>query len=94
MGDGDGGVRAFGNEEHGHWFANDHGAADNDGFRALSLDAGDFQQFHATCRGAGDEAAGVFEDELGDVFRVETIDVFAWVDGADDGRLIDVGGRR
>ena len=38
------------------------------------------QQFHAAGRGAGDEAGGVFEHELGDVFRVEAIDVLARID--------------
>ena len=77
-----------------HRLADDHAAADDDGFRAVGVDAGNFQQLHAAGRGAGDEAGRVFEHELGDVFRVEAIDVLARVDLADDGFLVDVLGRR
>ena len=51
-------------------------------------------RLHAAGRRARHETAGVFEHELGDVFRVESIDVLARIDGADHGLLVDVFRRR
>ena len=42
----------------------------------------------------GTKPRGILEHEFGDVFRVEAIDILARIDGADDGFLVDVLGRR
>ena len=41
VGDGDGGVGSFCEEEHGHGLADDHGAANDDGFCSFGLDPRD-----------------------------------------------------
>lgn len=90
VGDGDGGVGFFADEEVGHGFADDHAAPDDDGVFAGGFDAVGFEEFHAAERGAGDEAFVFFKDEFGDVDGVEAVDVFARVDGEDDGFFVDV----
>lgn len=94
VGDGDGGVNAFCHEKECHGLADDHGATDDDGFCASGFDACFLEEEEAACGGAGDEAGGVFEGELGDVFGVEAVHVFAWVDGAHDFFFVDVLGWR
>ena len=95
MGDGDGGIAAgaFGHEQEGHGFANDHAAADDDGMGTCGFDTGVDEEPLAAEGGAGDEAGGVFEGEFCDVDGVEAVDVFGGVDGADDLGFVDVLGR-
>lgn len=92
VGDCDCGVS--GDEERCDGFAYEHAAAEDYRFCSFGVDFRAFEEFDAAEGGAGDEAGGVFQDELGDVLGVESIDVLFWVKGEDDCFFADVLGER
>ena len=90
VGHGDRGIRAFGQEQHGHGFADNKAASDDHGAGSAGRDLAGAEQLEAAERRAGDEGGRIFHGQGGHVERMESIDVFARVDGADHGRFVDL----
>ncbi len=89
--DGDRGVAAGPLLQHqvGHRLADDVRAADHHHLGAVGLHPGPLQQFEDAVRGAGQEA-GLAEQHLAHVHRVEAVHVLGRVDGEQHLGLVDV----
>ena len=91
MRDGHRGVAAaaFIHQQKGQRFSNDHRAAEDNHICTGGLDSAlDKQSLAAEWR-ARNERVRVAQRDLGDVDGVETVHVFARIDGLDDGPLVD-----
>ena len=93
VGDGHGGIpaRAAPHQKERHGFSDNHAAAHHDGVFSSGFDAGFLKQADAAERRAGNEPAGILHREFGDIHGVESVHILAWIDRADDGRLVDLG---
>ena len=92
VGDGHGGIaaRAALHEKERHGFSDNHAPAHDDRVFASGFDAGFLKEADAAERSAGNKSSGILERELGDIHGVETINIFAWIDGADDRGFVDL----
>ena len=92
MGNGHGGIaaRASFHEQEGHRFSDNHAPAHDDRIFASGFDAVIEKKADAAERGAGNKPGGILERELGDIHGVETINILAGIDGADDRGFVDL----
>src|SRR4029450_5940212 len=77
-------VFVFLHEKQGERFAHDHTAANNHDVRAVDVDLTFNQQSLDTEGGAWNKSAGITDYQLRHVLPVETIDIFVWVECADN----------
>src|SRR4030081_568149 len=96
MNHGDGSVRAlaFLHEQECERLAHNHAAAQHHDMRTRDVDlAFDEQSLHAERR-AGNKSAWSVERELGHILWMKTVDIFVWIESADNFSLVDLFWRR
>src|SRR4030095_6876489 len=90
MDDGDGRINALTHEQERHRFSDDHTAAEHNNVGAGEGDRAFTEQAQATEWSTRNKTRLVVERELGDVEWVKSVDIFARIECAHDGRLVDL----
>src|SRR5438105_88088 len=92
MNDRHGGVTTstFSHQEQRERFSDNHAAAENNNVSSRDFDSAFAEQTLTAKWRAGDESTLIAKRELGNIDRVEAINVFRRIEGTHDGRFINL----